>query len=126
MGITNPFAIGAALAMAAAITVLSVAIGGAEALLGSTGTYAIAGLSGILDVDAVSVAMAGSTGNLSPAVAANGILLAVVVNTVAKAVMAVATGNNELGRRTGLVLGAAALAATIAASLAAGSFPLTR
>lgn len=115
--ITNPFAIGAALAMAAAITVLSVAIGGAEALLGNAGTYAIAGLSGILDVDAVSVAMAGSAGAISQTVAANGILLAVVVNTLAKAAMALATGTRSLGRRSGLVLLVAALAATLAATL---------
>lgn len=124
--ITNPFAIGAALAMAAAITVLSVAIGGAEALLGNAGTYAIAGLSGILDVDAVSVAMAGSAGAITLTVAANGILLAVIVNTLAKAAMALATGTPELGRRAGLVLVLAAIAAAVAATLAAGLVPLTR
>lgn len=108
--ISNPFAIGAALAMATAITVLSMAIRGAEVLVGDAGTYAVAALSGILDVDAVSVAMAGS----ASAVAANGILLAVGVNTLAKAVMAAATGTRELGRRCGLVLVIAALGAGLA------------
>ncbi|MDP2323391.1 MAG: DUF4010 domain-containing protein [Gammaproteobacteria bacterium] len=119
--ISNPFAIGAALAMATAITALSMAIRGAEVLVGSAGTYAVAALSGILDVDAVSVAMAvsasaaeqaaGNSGGLPLDVASNGILLVLGVNTLAKAVMAAATGTRELGRRCGLVLVIAALAA---------------
>jgi uncharacterized membrane protein (DUF4010 family) len=110
--IRNPFAIGAALAMTAAITVLSVAIRGAEGLVGDAGTYVIAALSGILDVDAVSVAIAsGQPDALPTTVAANSILLAVIVNTVAKAVMAVAGGTPELGRRCAFVLVLAALAA---------------
>ncbi|MEO8444942.1 MAG: DUF4010 domain-containing protein, partial [Gammaproteobacteria bacterium] len=111
--ISNPFAIGAALTMATAITVLTVAIRGAEALLGSAGTYGVAALSGILDVDAVSVAMASRPGTLAPAVAVNGILLAIGVNTVAKAVMAAFTGTWALARRTGMVLLLAALAAAL-------------
>lgn len=108
--INNPFAIGSALTMAGAITVLSVAIRGAEVQLGPAGTYAVAALSGILDVDAVSVAMASRPGELLAEVAANGILLAVGSNTVAKAAMAVATGTPELGRRCGPVLLLAAFA----------------
>lgn len=123
--ISNPFAIGAALTLAAAITVLSIAIRGAEVLVGNSGTYAIAALSGILDVDPVAVAMAGSTvamevangtrGALPVGVAANGILLAVIVNTVAKAIMTAVTGTRELGRRCGVILLAAATAASLAA-----------
>ncbi|MDH4022565.1 MAG: MgtC/SapB family protein [Gammaproteobacteria bacterium] len=123
--ISNPFAIGAALVMATAITVLSMAVHGAEILLGNSGTYAVAALSGILDVDAVSVAMAGSAaaaepadgipGALSVAVASNGILLAVIVNTVAKALMTAATGTRDLGRRCGLVLVVAAAGAGLLA-----------
>lgn len=114
--ISNPFAIGAALAMTAAITVLSVAIRGAETLVGDAGTYVIAALSGILDVDAVSVAIAsGPPGAMPVAVASSSILLAVIVNTVAKAGMAVAAGSRELGRRCGSVLVLAALAAALVA-----------
>ncbi len=117
--ITNPFAIGSALTMAGAITVLSVAIRGAEVQLGPAGTYAVAALSGILDVDAVSVAMASRPGELLAEVAANGILLAVGSNTLAKAAMAVATGTPELGKRCAPVL--------LVAAFAAGSvFLLTR
>lgn len=122
--INNPFAIGTALTMAVAITVLSVAVRGAEELLGNAGTYAIAALSGILDVDPVSVAMAtsasvpaladGSPGGLTLAVAATGILVAVGANTIAKAVMAAAMGTRELGRRCGLVLLIAAAGAGLA------------
>jgi uncharacterized membrane protein (DUF4010 family) len=123
--ISNPFAIGAALVMATAITALSMAVHGAELLLGSAGTYAVAALSGILDVDAVSVAMAGSSaageaadgtpGALSVTVASNGILLAVIVNTIAKALMTAVTGTRDLGRRCGLVLVAAATGAGLLA-----------
>jgi uncharacterized membrane protein (DUF4010 family) len=111
--IANPFALRAALTMAAAITVLSVAIRGAEALLGDAGTYAVAALSGILDVDAVSVSLASRPGSLGTAVAANGILVAVAVNTGAKAVMAAVAGTWALARRVGLAL----LLATLAAGL---------
>jgi len=77
----------------------------------------VAGLSGILDVDAVSVAMASRPGSLPPAVAANGILLAVGVNTLAKAAMAVATGTRELGQRCGFVLTLAAVASGVVVAL---------
>jgi len=123
--ISNPFAIGAALTMATAITVLSMAIQGAEHLVGNAGTYAVAALSGILDVDPVSVAMAGNAaatetsaidrGTLTVAVASNGILLAAIVNTVAKALMTVATGTRDLGRRCSLVLLLAAASAGLVA-----------
>lgn len=123
--ISNPFAIGAALTLATAITVLSIAIRGAEVLVGNSGTYAIAALSGILDVDPLAVALAGSAagmqaangtpGALSVSVAANGILLAVIVNTVAKAIMTAVAGTRELGQRCSVILLAAATAASLAA-----------
>jgi uncharacterized membrane protein (DUF4010 family) len=117
----NPFAIGAAMVMAAGITGLTVAIRAAEAWLGTAGTYTVAALSGILDVDAISVAMAESTARggptLSTTVAANGILIAVAVNTLAKAIMAAATGTPAVGVRCGLLLTLAALGAGAAALL---------
>jgi uncharacterized membrane protein (DUF4010 family) len=113
--ISNPFAIGAALAMAAAITVLSVLVRGAEALVGAAGTYVVAGLSGILDVDAIAVAIASGPAATGSTPAANAILLAVGVNTVTKAIMALITGSPELGRRAAGVLLLAATGAGLVA-----------
>lgn len=119
--LNNPFAIGAAIAMAAGITVLSVAVRAAEAWMGAAGTYTVAALSGILDVDAISVAMAEGASRGSGAmpiqVAANGILIAVGVNTLVKAGMAATAGTLALGLRCGMVLGLAAVCAAAAVLL---------
>jgi uncharacterized membrane protein (DUF4010 family) len=48
-------------------------------------------------------------------VASNGILLAVIVNTVVKALMTAATGTRDLGRRCGVVLVVAAAGAGLLA-----------
>jgi uncharacterized membrane protein (DUF4010 family) len=114
--IDNPFAIRAALLMAAAIAGLGVLIGGAQAWLGAAGTYTIAALSGILDVDAVSVALAeGARRGVTPLdVASLAVLVAAIVNTLVKAVMALVLGGRTVGLRCLAVLGTAAAGAGLA------------
>jgi len=57
--------------------------------LGDTGIYLLAAVSGLADVDAITLSLANmaNTGT-SPPLAAQGIILAVMVNTLVKAVLA--------------------------------------
>jgi uncharacterized membrane protein (DUF4010 family) len=114
--IDNPFAIRAALLMAAAVAGLGVLIRGAEEWFGPAGAYSVAALSGILDVDAVSVALAEGArrGATALHVAGGAIMVAAIVNTLVKAGMALVLGGRELGLRCLAVLGAAAAGAAAA------------
>lgn len=114
--IDNPFAIRAALLMAAAIAGLGILIGAAQGWLGAAGTYTVAALSGILDVDAVSVAIAEGArrGVTSLDVASLAVLVAAIVNTLVKAGMALVLGGPTVGLRCLAVLGTAAAGAGIA------------
>ncbi len=109
--VTNPLELGTALKMAAAIAAVMLAAGLAERLLGEPGVLALAGVSGVLDVDAVTISMARLAGDkltLVTAMQATG--LAVAVNTVAKAAMAGFAGGRKIGAYVGMV-NALALAA---------------
>jgi uncharacterized membrane protein (DUF4010 family) len=119
MELHNPLEIQAALVLAAGITVLTLVIRAAEEWLGNPGAYAVAALSGVLDVDAVSVAMAqGGMAGIPPGVAVNGILIAVIVNTLAKTTMTGIVGSIGLALRVGSVLVPAAAVAGILGFLA--------
>lgn len=112
--ITNPLEIGTALKLAAFIAIITVAAEFARRLLGPTAVLAVAALSGIADVDAVTVSMARQAGGIGLDVATLAIGLAVGVNTISKAVIASITG----GRAIGLYVGAASTVALIAAGVA--------
>lgn len=103
---SNPLAIRAALALAALVTALTIAVRAAHEWFGDSGALVLAGLSGTVDVDAISLAMAQGAGRaIAPATAVLGILVAAVTNTVVKAGMTLVVGNPALGRRCTLVLG---------------------
>lgn len=87
----------------------------AKLITGPSGLFALAGISGLLDVDPVTLSMARMmrTG-LDPALATTTILIAASANGLAKSVLAVIFG----GWRLGLMLGAAALAAFAAGAAA--------
>ncbi len=111
----NPLDLESALGLGATVSVLFVLVRGAQAYLGTAGIYAVSALSGIADVDAVALSLARSAGGqLAPGVAANGILLAAFVNTVAKAVLAGTLGGRALALRCAPIF-AAALGAGFAA-----------
>jgi uncharacterized membrane protein (DUF4010 family) len=78
----------------------------------SQGALSVVGaVSGINDVDAITLAMANEVARqgLAPTVAARAVLAAVIVNTLVKAGMAVVLGNKALGRSVALTLVPAAL-----------------
>jgi uncharacterized membrane protein (DUF4010 family) len=82
---------------------------------GESGLFALAGLSGLLDVDPITLSMAqmASTG-VTPQIAAATILIAAAANALAKSVLAASFGGPKLG----LALGAPALLAFGAGALA--------
>ncbi len=83
----------------------------------SQGALSLVGaVSGINDVDAITLAMADEVARqgLDPAVAARAVLAAVIVNTLVKAGMAVVLGNRALGRSVAVTLVPAALLGGVA------------
>jgi len=75
---------------------------------GQSGLFALAGLSGLLDVDPITLSMARLAGaGITPAIAAATILIAASANALSKSVLAVTFG----GPRLGLALSAMALLA---------------
>jgi uncharacterized membrane protein (DUF4010 family) len=93
---------------------------GVEALLGETGILALAALSGIADVDAITLTLSrfGSAG-ATLETATFGIVLAAAVNSGVKAVLAFAVGNRRLGWHAGVPL---VVAASVGLALAALRF----
>lgn len=118
--IRNPFDLVTVLKLGAMMTVLLFATKLATLKAGATGAYALAGLSGLVDVDAISLSMARlGGGTISVATAANSILLAIAVNTITKGVLAWVSGGAATGRLMLSISTMAILAASIA--LAAGA-----
>ncbi|MFZ5616439.1 MAG: MgtC/SapB family protein [Pseudomonadota bacterium] len=112
----NPFELRPALYFASLIAVISVASAYGADKFGAAGTYVIGLISGLADVDAMTLSggRQAATGSISPVVAAGAILLAVASNIAVKGVMALTIG----GRRTGLIV-LGAFAAIVAAGYAA-------
>jgi uncharacterized membrane protein (DUF4010 family) len=109
----NPFELGPALQFGALLAGVMLLAEGARAWFGDAGIYALAAISGLTDVDAITLSLARMAGeDLAAEVAAGGVLLAAVVNTAVKAGLVAMVG----GRRM-----AALVAATFALVLAAGA-----
>jgi uncharacterized membrane protein (DUF4010 family) len=100
--LSNPFDVSNALKLAGLIGVVMVLAkiaSGASA----TGVLLLAALSGIADVDAITLSMARMAGATVPTPrAVDAILVAVGVNTLAKAVMATIAGGRKIGAAVGL------------------------
>ncbi|HWL70164.1 MAG TPA: MgtC/SapB family protein [Geminicoccus sp.] len=118
--LTNPLELRVALKLAAIIAVIMLLAKLVGDRFGATGLYVLAAVSGLADVDALTLSMARMGGSgITLAVAAGSIAIAVAVNTAVKCVMAGALGSPRLGL---LVTGASAVA--IAAG--AGAFLLAQ
>jgi uncharacterized membrane protein (DUF4010 family) len=95
----NPIELGSALGFAGFLALLFILIRAVETWFGNAGIYGLSALSGISDVDAVSLSLAQATkGNLPLSVGATGILIAAMVNTAVKAVLATLIGGWKLAR----------------------------
>ncbi|MBS3800290.1 MAG: MgtC/SapB family protein [Thioalkalivibrio sp.] len=99
----NPFELGPALIFAALLAALMLLSRALSDWYGDTGIYALAALSGIADVDAITLSLVRmADGEITIAVAAGGVLLAAFVNAMIKAGLALGIGGAALGLRTGL------------------------
>ncbi len=99
LGLRNPVELGSAVIFGGILTALFVLVRAFESWFGDTGVYLLAAISGVADVDAVSLSLAQSTlGNLAPTVGATGILIAAMVNTAVKATIATLIGGWPLAR----------------------------
>jgi uncharacterized membrane protein (DUF4010 family) len=111
--LTNPLQLGIALRFAAFIAVVTLATKLVGNLASGAGTLAVAAISGMVDVDAVTISMA-RLGGVSAEIATQAILIVVAVNTIAKSGLAWWTG----GPRIGAFIGAASLLALAAGAAA--------
>lgn len=111
----NPLALAIALKFAVFLAAVAVGTAYLKQWFGAAGVYAAAAMAGVGDVDAVTISIARMTGaDLGPCVAAGAVVLAVSINSVVKAGIALTVGGARLGLRVGLVY-----AATLAAGAAA-------
>lgn len=94
--IKNPLELGLAIKLAAVIGAVMIAAKMLLAALGAPGLYLLAAVSGIVDVDALTLSMA-RLGDAQTNDAVSAILLAVGTNTAAKAAIATFTGGRQMG-----------------------------
>jgi uncharacterized membrane protein (DUF4010 family) len=110
----NPFDVASALKLAALIAVIMLLAKVLSSMSSAQGVYLLAAISGIADVDAITLSMARLAGTrVSPPDAATAIVIAVSVNTLAKAVMAATIA----GRRLGIAVGLSSAVAILAIAL---------
>ena len=109
----NPFELKSVLLFAVILAVISAATALVGKYIGDAGVFVLAAVSGVADVDAITLSMARQGGVAStPLVATIAILLALGVNTLSKAAMAWSIGGAGIGGR---------VAAVSALALAAGA-----
>ena len=110
--IANPLVVSTSLKLSVFMIVVMLAAELLQRLWGNTGVLAVAAVSGVADVDAITLSMARM--DIAIRLAAQAILLAVAVNTLSKAGMAAWLGGSALGLRVGF---ASAIAIAVAASV---------
>ncbi len=111
LALRNPFDFGAVLQFGALLAVIMALANGAAVWAGSAGAYVLAAISGILDVDAISLSMARlAPDRLAATSAVIAILIAVAVNSISKVVLAWSGGGWMFGRLLVPALGATLLA----------------
>ena len=102
--IKNPFDLGTVLQLAALIAAILLLAKLVATQAGNAGLFLLAAISGIADVDALTLSMARLSGvQVSAADAATAILVAASVNTVSKATIAGFVGGTRLGSIVGVV-----------------------
>ncbi|QUE74498.1 MgtC/SapB family protein [Stutzerimonas stutzeri] len=112
----NPFELGPALRFGGLLVVILFVVEGARRLLGDTGIYLVSLLSGLTDVDAITLSLSNSARtDLSELVAVRGIFLAAFSNSLVKAGLILLIGGRALATLTlpfmfgGLLAGLAVL-----------------
>jgi uncharacterized membrane protein (DUF4010 family) len=102
--VANPLSLGTALSFGGLLTLVLLIVHYLKAWLGTAGVHAAAALSGVTDVDAITISVAKLAGDdLSAAAAATAIFIATAVNTIVKAGIAIGMGGKVMGLRVGSV-----------------------
>ena len=117
--LTNPFQLRPALFFGAVFAVVLLVSESAHTLLGESGVYATAFVSGLADVDAITLTLSrlAADGTISNNVAATGIVIGAIANTIVKAGLAWLIGTHELGRVVTAGLGAVSAVGFVAVLL---------
>ena len=97
----NPFELGTALKFGALIALIMLLANTLHQELGDRGIYILAAISGLTDVDAITLSLSRmvTSDELELSVARNGVMLAVMVNTATKGVLAMFLGGVRIGAR---------------------------
>ncbi len=105
----DPLDLGGAMAMGVLFVVAAFLVQAVQHQVGSTGLYPLAVLSGLFDVDAISISLAGGVvgGSVDAQVAVAAILIAALVNTLLKPAIAGSVGGPGLALALLLPIGAA-------------------
>jgi uncharacterized membrane protein (DUF4010 family) len=112
----NPLDLWMAIRFGALLAVIMLLARGAVAMAGDGGVYVLAALSGLADVDAITLSLASlaASGQTSIAAAVTGILIAAGINTLVKPVIVAFTGGAAMGWRVAwpllIAIGAGAVA----------------
>jgi uncharacterized membrane protein (DUF4010 family) len=102
--LTNPFELATVLKFGALLAVIMILADYAKTTAGTSGLFGLAAISGIGDVDAITLTMSLQAGaEVAIAVAAQVIAIAVAVNTLSKAVIAWLAGGRGIGLPTTVV-----------------------
>lgn len=122
VNLKNPFSVGPAIKFALFFVLILFVAKLAKIFFGNQGLYAAAGLSGLADVDAITLSIAESAhaGSLARKVGAIAITIAVVSNSFVKTGIAVYSGGWRFGRLVGLCLLMATVAGLLVAFLVPG------
>jgi uncharacterized membrane protein (DUF4010 family) len=115
--VENPFSLRAAVGFGLVYATALLVVRAARVWLGTGGTLLAAGVSGLVDVDAVSLALARGAESQGLAPAALGIVIACASNNVFKAGVAIVRGTGRFRRDIPLALGAMTLAGAGAATV---------
>jgi len=112
--VDNPFELLPALKFGLLLVVILLLAEAARAMAGDAGLYVVAAISGITDVDAITLSIARmARGDVPAGVAGLAIVIAAVVNTAVKAVLVTVICRGAMARRVVLSLGLAIVAAVL-------------
>jgi uncharacterized membrane protein (DUF4010 family) len=116
--LSNPLRLKTAITFGLVFAVVLVAVEAANEYFGSAGVYVASILAGITDVDSITLSVSNLSlkGLLDARVAAIAIILATIMNTIAKAVMAMVLGTPRLRRLVSRAFGFVVLAGLISAA----------
>ncbi len=104
---SNPTQFSSALLFALLFAAVLFAAAAARHHFGDRGTLVVAALSGLTDLDAISLSLArlAADAKLDPHVASQGVIVALLANLVFKAILAAVLGGHALRRRVALAMG---------------------